>query len=342
MTTFRVHTLGDSTIDNIYWLLNGRGTNKEEAKGQSAEGQLEMQLGPSYQIISHAYDGFTTKSLLEGGTVGSVLPGQGNRFRVYLKEKLPQGNEKRVVQPLQELEEDVRQNGEAVHYVVISVGGNDFRENLLDPIGLLKDVPAVQERYLAIAKRVVALGSNVRPVLMFQYRTAASNDPYHIYKILGAIGLLAMFIQGVCLSILAFQGLKLTTGRVSIFARSVFMAIAATILILSAFIVPLKVAKGILLGKNPGIVTIGALMEKFYRPILAYAQEARIPILDLPNSFNPREDLYISGIEPNAIASQRIGLALAEIIRRHDFTGPSKIYLDNFTHTDIPSHWVVT
>lgn len=40
-----VHTLGDSTLDNLYWLLNGKGDNFKNAKEQCVEGQLKKLLG---------------------------------------------------------------------------------------------------------------------------------------------------------------------------------------------------------------------------------------------------------------------------------------------------------
>ena len=83
-----LHTLGDSTIDNLYWLLGENGSNLKEAKAASVEGLLKKKLETSkYQVVSHAYDGFTTRSLLDGDTVGAVLSTGGCRGQAYLKEK---------------------------------------------------------------------------------------------------------------------------------------------------------------------------------------------------------------------------------------------------------------
>src|SRR3569832_1848694 len=80
-----VHTLGDSTLDNLFWLIDKNGTNLEEAKKASVEGQLQTLSG--YEVISHAYDGFTAKSILDGDTVGKVLPSNGNAKKAYLNAK---------------------------------------------------------------------------------------------------------------------------------------------------------------------------------------------------------------------------------------------------------------
>lgn len=63
----------------------------------------------------------------------------------------------------------------------------------------------------------------------------------------------------------------------------------------------------------------GALLMRFYQPILKEARDARIPVLDLPNTFNPYDDLYISGIEPSAQGSALIAEGIAYIVENHDF-----------------------
>lgn len=54
-----VHTLGDSTLDNVYWMLDSDGKNIQEAKAQSVEGQLKAKLSDAgdrtYKVVSHAY-----------------------------------------------------------------------------------------------------------------------------------------------------------------------------------------------------------------------------------------------------------------------------------------------
>ena len=79
------------------------------------------------------------------------------------------------VKPLEKLQEQIQKNSKAYHYVVLSVGGNDFRENLLNPIKLIKEIPSIQKRYLKIVKTIKNLnGRDIKPILMFQYRTDVS------------------------------------------------------------------------------------------------------------------------------------------------------------------------
>jgi hypothetical protein len=99
-----------------------------------------------------------------------------------------------------------------------------------------------------------------------------------------------------------------------LFVGSIFLA-------LSHLAIPLKVTKGILSGERVGLATLGGLLETFYKPILAEAKANGIPVLDLPNTFNPNDSsLYIAQIEPSRKGGQLIAEGLAHIIKHHDFT----------------------
>lgn len=334
--TIYVHTLGDSTLDNLYWLLNGYGTNSEQAKAASVEGQLQSKLGHSYKVVSHAYDGFTTTNVLFGGIIGSVFPAQkGPKFDAYIERKTSE-SATREVRPLGKLAEEISKNPDAIHYVVISVGGNDFRENLRNPVRLLEDVPQIQQRYQVILEQVQSMGNNIRPILMFQYRTDARNDPYRIYTVLGSAAGVAALVNTLCIATIAIFSYKLAAQKTSIFSRSTFILIAAAIFVGISRTIPLKVTKGMLLGQKPGITMIGALMEKFYQPMLERAKRDHLPILDLPNSFNPYQPFYISGIEPSEKGGGLIARGLSHIIQQHDYTS-SKIYLSEGEVSDNPT-----
>jgi hypothetical protein len=317
MNKIYVHTLGDSTLDNLYWLLNREGSNIEEAKEYSVEGQLQAKLGDHYRVVSHSYDGFTTESvLLTGGIVGGVLPVVGNKFQGYLNEKSDQpDNWEAAVFPLEKLSDEISTSPDAIHYVVISLGGNDFRANLINPLRLLGDVSTIQKRYFDILDKVQKLGSNVRPILMFQYRTDARKDPYRVYTMMGiaggfltAVNLLFIGMFDVVTFLMAMDSISISLGVVLI----LFSGIVA---IVSSFFGSFRVAKGILKRQNCGMTMLGVLMEMFYRPILKRAQADNLPVLDLPNSFNPYEALYISGIEPNREGGKLIAEGLCHIIR---------------------------
>lgn len=330
--TEMVICVGDSSIDNGYWLINNQGSNIKSAEELSVEGQLKNELGDSHEVVNLAFDGFTTQSLLTGDRIGWVLPGKTEpRFQAYIDYKM-KGLASKDVKPLEELSKVVKENADKVCHVVISVGGNDFRAHLGAPMKLLGAVPEVQDRYLKILERIKqlkTLNPNVRPILIFQYRTDARafKDPYLIYSTLGAVALIAPS----CIVAIAAFGLAIATSKISIVTGGIFILIAGFILQRVTKVIPLRVTKEIFKLKNPGMVLLGALMEKFYRPILEQAKKDKLPILDLPNSFNPYQDLYISGIEPNQNGGKKIAQGLSHIIKgsstnpQHDYT-TSKIY----------------
>ncbi|HEX4839329.1 MAG TPA: hypothetical protein VFU89_02670, partial [Rhabdochlamydiaceae bacterium] len=130
-----------------------------------------------------------------------------------------------------------------------------------------------------------------------------------------------------------------------------FLLISSAVLALSHQIIPLKVTKGVfLMGQQVSMAALGGLMETFYRPILAQAKADGIPILDLPNTFNPYDSsLYIAQIEPSQKGGQLIAEGLDHIIKHHDFTSSKSLMYSKrdsnqkFTATENPgsSGWSV-
>lgn len=304
MKTAFVHTLGDSTLDNIFWV---------DKKEQSVEGKLQQLLGRNFKVKSHAYDGFTTESVLDGDTIGAVLPRMGQRKSRYLQEKGGPG----PVHPLNKLRNAVQKEPDALHYVVISVGGNDFRVNLINPIRMFRDIPQVQKRYQQIVEQVRSLGRSIRPILMFQYRTDAKCDPYYIYTVTKLIGTVASVIHIASSAVIALG---------VVFSRPLAAAAGVGGLYFGRKIAPLSITKDMLLEKNGGVAMLGALMDRFYQPILAYAKKEKIPVLDLPHTFDPYKPLYESGIEPNEAGGALIAEGLHHIITHHDFSSQSMLY----------------
>lgn len=343
-----VYTLGDSTLDNLYWLINDDASNLEEAKESSAEGQLQEKLKGTHNVISLAYDGFTTKDVLGENTkrIGVVLPKHHQKFYSYLDVKKYEGST--YVKPLEALQKSLPDQGD--HYVAISVGGNDFRENLTRPFRLIGDIPKVQGRYLEIVDKVKGLSTkdrNVYPILMLQYRTDAKNDPYMIYTLFGIVGAVAFAINllavGLILTPLAF----IAVGGTALIITSVVCPIIGILgLYLTNKIVPLSVSLDMLTFKKPSHSLFGAMLKKLYAPILREARKSKIPVLDLPNTFNPNKDLYDSGIEPNVEGGKLIAEGLAHIVKEHSFEGESLLYAktdgdDKYRATPNTSKWSV-
>jgi lysophospholipase L1-like esterase len=337
-----VYLLGDSTLDNLYWLLDESGSNLEQAKSDSIEGHLGQKVGGTYQVTNYAYDGFTTTEVLEGGQIGRVLAYSGSKIKNY---KAARGSGE--VRPLEQLKQAVS-NGD---HVVISVGGNDFREQLyLNPIGMILSVSKVRERYLRIVDEVRKIQDrDVRPILMLLYRFDFQSDVYGIYRILGWAGKIAMIVQTVCIAAIVNSARLFFISKVGIFSGLVIPLISILGLALASKVVSLPVMKKWIWNKqNLSMAILGGLMEKFYRPILEYAKEHRIPVLDLPNTFDPyNSKLYVSQIEPSAQGGQLIAEGIAHIVQKHDYSkNGSRIYSGTIrgyhsrsnTH---PSSWCV-
>jgi hypothetical protein len=327
-----VHTLGDSTLDNLFWMLEG--SDLKKAEQDSMEGLLQKRLGENFLVNSLAYDGFTTKSVLNGDRVGAVLPRSGNRFSLYTQKKAQPEN---FVLPLEKLQQKISENPDIPHYVVLSVGGNDFRENLGTPWRLLTEIPHVQARYLQIVEKIKGLqGRDIRPILMFQYRTDANQDPYLIYSIFRVIGIAAIALQVISLTFLTTP-VWIAAGKISLIAGGVIFLSGAAGLHLSRKALPFSAVKDVFFGKKISLAVFGALLHVFYQPILERAKKDKIPILDLPNTFDPHQKLYTSGIEPNKEGGELIAQGIESIIDLH-YLGTNKDISDaSFLYSKPPS-----
>lgn len=330
-----VHTLGDSTLDNVYWMLDEEGKNIDEAKAKSVEGQLQTKLilgnNETYKVVSHAYDGFTTSSLCDGDRIGRVLHSENPdhmdpKAKSYLKCKGINPNADTLhIKPLDNLKAAILKKPNATHYVVLSVGGNDFREQLRSPIKMLQSIPAIIERHRRIMDEIKQIqtlhGRNIKPILMFQYKVDANNDSYLIYLLLKVIGVASLGISLASTAALAAPLFPISTT-----AAGIFFVAGLCGLVFSNSILPLRMIKNVLSGQEIRVAVLGALMEKFYQPILKYAKDQAIPILDLPNTFNPYKKLYLAGIEPGVEGGKLIAEGIDHIVKNHDYNSSSKLY----------------
>ncbi len=343
-----VHTLGDSTLDNLFWMLDDAKVEKlyrslssedrwesfvdqadplvQEAKQRSVEGKLREE---GHQVFSHAYDGFTTESVLGSDRIGAVL-GDGPTSELYNDAKYPPGTssgrwESVSVSPLEELEKKVSEHPDATHYIALSVGGNDFRVNLGNPWRLIRDITQVQQRYLQIVDKIKKLPGNIKPLLIFQYRTDAKNDPYYIYTLFKILGTVAVVTHIASFALLTAP-VWILAGKVSALTGGILTVVGAIVLYGSKKVAPLSVTKNILLGKGISMSMFGGMLESFYRPIINHAKAKQIPILDLPSTFNPHKRLYTCGIEPNEEGGALIAEGIDHIVRNHDFSEGSVLY----------------
>lgn len=311
-----VYLLGDSTLDNLFWL---------EKSEDAIENQLTEGLkSHDYKVENLAYDGFTTQDVLTGGEIGEVLPKGGHYYKAYLEQR---GSGK--IKPLEKLKERVSEDQQRVtkdlkqtSFVVLSVGGNDFRVNLMNPLKLVSSISEIQKRYFQIIDQLQDLKSkNVKPILMFQYRTdAAGSDPYKVYLMTGLIGVVCTVMQVAALflfSSLAFSPFPLSWFRFSGVCLSPFL------FFLGHRFAPIEQA---IFTKKLSMVVVSRLMESFYSPILERARKEKIPILDLPNTFNPYDKLYKAGIEPNKRGGKLIASGIKRIVLSYAHDDPSCLY----------------
>jgi len=342
MVDSKICLVGDSTLDNLYWMLCG--SNLEKAKQNSIEGLLRRRFKKErVEIVNYAYDGFTTHSLLHGDHIGSVLPFNPD----YMNERAPNGE--RHVSPLKNLQEKISETPDVPHYIVLSIGGNDFRVNLANPLKLIRDIPKIQERYLQIVDQLKHLqGRDIRPILMLQYRTDANHDPYRVYTVMKVIGIAAVMIQLLCLAALAAPVLALL-GKISGLTAGIIFACGAFASFSVQKVVPLSLTKELARGKSISMLFKGKLIESFYQPILEEAKLSQIPVLDLTNTFNPYQNLYEYGIEPGIEGGKLIAEGIHHIVKHHDFTGGSILYSksdgrDTYTSSENkgPKEWHVT
>ena len=76
----------------------------------------------------------------------------------------------------------------------------------------------------------------------------------------------------------------------------------------------------ITMGSGDGIDKINLLMQTMYPQLLKMAEIYALPIIDLPNTFDPRfSDLFRSQIEPSALGSSLIGKMISHVFKNHSW-----------------------
>ncbi len=308
-----VYLLGDSTLDNLFWL---------EKSEDAIENQLTEGLrSHGYKVENLAYDGFTTQNVLTGGEIGEVLPKWVAAYKAYSEQR---GSGE--IKPLEELKERVSKDLKQTSFVVLSVGGNDFLVNLMNPLKLVSSISEIQKRYFQIIDQLQDLNSkNVKPILMFQYRTEAAgsdpySDPYKVYSITRLIGIVSTVMQVAALflfSSFVFSRVPFSLLRLSGVCLSPFL------FFLGHRFAPIEQA---IFTRKLSMIVVNRLMESFYSPILERARQEKIPILDLPNTFNPYDKLYKSGIEPNKRGGELIASGIKQIVLNYAHDDPSFLY----------------
>ena len=199
---------------------------------------------------------------------------------------------------------------------------------------MLREIPNIHERYQEIVDRVQGLGhKNIRPILMMQYRLDAKNDVYGIYKIMHVVGCFFMAMQAVSAIGTAVSAVAVVVQKIDPLVGTLFSLIGAAGCYASSRLIPPNIWKRVAHGEDLGVATLSGLMESFYKPILERAKKDKIPVLDLPNTLNPNDNLYTMQIEPNKHGGRLIAEGLAHIIKNHDYDNdPSVLYAKDRTN----------
>ncbi len=166
-----VVVIGDSTIDNKVWV----------PREQSVVAQLSTKLGVEYVVHDYANDGFTTTDVLNGAYKDKAVRGS-----IY-----PHTHFK----PLVAADADIKR----ADAVVVSVGGNNFREFLgaipmRTPMArfIKAEFPKVIEKmkreYREIVTQIRRANPKARIILMTQYYPSVDQNTYRVYEGMGLIG----------------------------------------------------------------------------------------------------------------------------------------------------------
>ena len=244
--------MGDSTMDNSEWVK----------KGESVCDRLRASFSRDHRIIDLSNDGFTLDNVLHGAKANKVFP--FNPSKRHPRE---------TFYPITEL-----MKIETVDHLVLSVGGNDVREQLPKLLSAPGDkseafldeiTQKIHRNYIQILE--ILAGRNIKPIIMLQYLPDSTHDQYHIYELMQ----------------------KLTSDQ----------------------------------NLESAIQYLQHLMQRVYQPILQYAQEHGLPIIDLASSLNYRDSsLYVSQIEPSAKGGEQIARLIKHVIDIHPCEGPSLLY----------------
>lgn len=259
----KIVLLGDSSLDNVHWV------NKDGRTQESVPEQLSLRL-PEHKVINFAVDGFTTQDVLKGARRNKAVSSP------FHKDEMDY--------PLEKLKEE-----KELTHVVVSVGGNNVREQLarLESntsnrkgalVGILRNI---QEELIQILEEIKTSQPGAHRIIMLQYTPDSKNDNYRIYSLM----------------------------------------------------------KLLYPNTNP-VKTLHDLIQQIYQPILQYAKEHKIPVVDTASSLCHKDSsLYVSQIEPSAKGGAIIADLIAHVVQHHDFKNEAQIYLRPFTDSsDIQTH----
>jgi len=278
----KITIIGDSTIDNKLWVSPGiyfnflfdkLGIKRDDSATRIQKSHTHFRkpelsvvenlidMMPNYHISDYTNDGFTTADCLHGDFKDKVF---GNGTFVQFPHDF--------FQPLKEGADAIK----ASQHIILSVGGNDFREFLMSAHRIdeksrsefvKQAFPQVltdlKTQYIQIVFRIRQLNPNAKIILMTQYYPSVSQNNYKIYPFMMEIGR------------------ALNVGE----------------------------------NPNNSMDVIHSLIQSTYRDALAEINDSNVVVADITSSLDPFDsNNHVSQIEPSGEGGRKIALMLKYII----------------------------
>lgn len=206
--------IGDSTIDNRAWVSPGLFWNampffrpkREDTQTRIAKSKLpqpEAELTvvenlidslPAYEFKDFTNDGFTTRDVLIGAFRDKVFSNGGFFDNIFYLEMFPHTK----LSPLADSRADIKN----ASYVILSVGGNNLREFLVQvnrerspeakqqmiAKEFQKTLADLKQQYLQIVDEILETNKTVKLILMTQYYPSFMQSTYKIYEFIALLG----------------------------------------------------------------------------------------------------------------------------------------------------------
>jgi hypothetical protein len=231
---------------------------------------------------------------VDGFTTTNVLNG-GSRGKAVRDDKHQPGH----YNPFNELKKV-----ENPTHILVSVGGNNVREYLQSLImatpkqreaSLARILTEIKDDYIQIIDKLKEEKPGAKPIIMLQYTPLLAQDIYSIYYLMDIL-----------------RHNKTIEKNLS-----------------SAFDYGLYKLFGFIRESSQinAVKKLHEIMATVYQPILKYAKEQNIPVIDLASTLDYNDkDFYQCQIEPSNQGSSAIADVVMHVIENHDFTSESKTY----------------
>lgn len=243
----KIVLLGDSTLDNQYWVTPGFSVTEQ------------LQAGcPTLEVLNLAVDGFTTHDVLIGGMRDKAVQSPAHTHILY--------------EPLKALKKV-----EDCQHIILSVGGNDFRESLGDLIHQTAEERLISvermsqeilSNYTEIVKQVQKAQPTAKITALFQYTPCSKDDPYNIYFLMSAIAKSqSIHSQSAAYLPLAWHYVRGLSSK----------------------------------DQHHAVESLHEIMANLYHKKLAMFMRRKISVIDMATTFNHSDPtLYVHQIEPSA------------------------------------------